>query len=262
MSGGCARHGQNMKWRWLLVGLRIAAMLLTFAAILLPQLLLAAIGHKSFIPPRFLGVIGRIAGLRIQKIGRPASGKLLLLGNHISWLDIPAMAGITKTCFVAQGGLAKFRFLKWLCEQNDTVFIQRDKRGTVSAQVEQVRIALSIHARLTIFPEGTTSDGTGLLPFKSSLLSAVERVEDLDHSVTIQPFALVYEGAPDVSWIDPEPGMSNVCRILSSTKPLRLTIHFLEPLSGDQLASRKSMARAASNAIGDVLGLPAKATAL
>lgn len=241
---------------WLLVGLRMGLMFAAFGLILLPQLLMTLIGQKSYIPPRFLSLIGWLAGLRITKIGKPASGKLLLLGNHISWLDIPAMAGTTKTSFVAQDGLAEFRFLKWLCEQNDTIFIERDLRHTIADQVEQVKNALSNRNRLTIFPEGTTSDGTGLIDFKSSLLAAVERVEDLDHSITIQPFALVYEGAPDVSWIDPEPGMHNVCRILAQTKPIALTVHFLEPLSGDQLASRKTMAAAARQEIGAVLGLP------
>lgn len=242
--------------RWLLVGVRISAMLLLFAVIIVPHLLLTAIGHRSFIPPRFVGVIGWLAGMRIRKIGKPASGKLLLLGNHVSWLDIPAMAGATNTSFVAQDGLAEFRFLKWLCQQNDTVFIQRDLRHTIAAQVTQVKTALANRSRLTIFPEGTTSDGTAMLPFKSSLLSAVERVEELDHSITIQPFALDYEGVPDVSWIDPEPGMRNVCRILARTTPLRLTIHFLEPLSNEQLTDRKAMARGACDAIGKALNLP------
>ena len=71
------------------------------------------------------------------------------------------------------------------------MFIARDERGSVAGQVEQVRAALG-ERPLTIFPEGTTSDGTALLPFKSSLLSAVE---PLPHEVPIQPVALDYADA-------------------------------------------------------------------
>jgi 1-acyl-sn-glycerol-3-phosphate acyltransferase len=233
----------------LLAWLRGLAMLATFAVIGPLQLLMTAFGRRDVLPPPFLAMIGWLAGLKVRVEGKPAPGTLLLLGNHLSWLDVLALAGVCRSAFVAHAGLAQHGFLKWLCDQNDTVFITRDRRGTVAGQVDQVRVALA-RRRLAIFPEGTTGDGVDLLPFKSSLLSAVE---DAVEGVTVQPVALIYEDAAEIAWVDGEPGMDNVRRILSRTRPVCLTIHFLEPLSQTERADRKAMAAAAREAIARAL---------
>jgi 1-acyl-sn-glycerol-3-phosphate acyltransferase len=226
-------------------------MIAVFAAIVLPHMLLSALGKREIVPPRFLGIIGWLAGLRVRTEGCPAAGTLLLLPNHVSWLDILALAGTSRAAFVAHGGLTGHRFLKWLCDQNDTVFVTRERRGTVNRQVEQVREALR-EQPLAIFLEGTTGDGTRLLPFKSALLSAVEGAPD---DAAIQPVALAYEGAAEIAWFGAEPGMNNVRRILSRTRPIRLTVRFLEPLAGPQLADRKAMAQAAQETVARSLAL-------
>lgn len=226
-------------------------MLVAFALLVPLHALLALLGRRDAIPPPFLALIGRLAGLRVTIEGHPAPGTLLLLPNHVSWLDILALAGAARAAFVAHGGLRGHRFLRWLCEQNDTVFVTRDRRGTVGRQVEQVREALR-EQPLAIFLEGTTSDGTGLLPFKSALLSAVEGA---DENIVVQPVALAYEEASEIAWFGGEPGMDNVRRILARTRPVRLTVRFLEPLAGPQVAGRKAMAQAAQEAVGRALGL-------
>jgi lyso-ornithine lipid O-acyltransferase len=215
------------------------------------QVLLSAIGRRDVLPPPFLAAIGWLAGLRVRVEGKPAAGPLLLLANHISWLDILALAGACRSAFVAHAGLAGHGFLKWLCDQNETEFITRDQRGTVGGQVGQVRAALT-RRRLTIFPEGTTGDGIALLPFKSSLLSAVEGA---GAGVTVQPVALDYEEAAAIAWLDDEPGPANVRRVLARTRPVRVTVRFLEPLAGEALAGRKAMAAAAHGAITAALRL-------
>ena len=96
-----------------------------------------------------------------------------------------------------------------------------------------------------------TNDGTALLPFKSSLLSAVE---PLAHDVPIQPVALDYLHAAEIAWFGDEPGMANVNRILSRPGRVELTIKFLEPLAGEALANRKTMTAAAQAAIARALG--------
>jgi len=194
--------------------------------------------------------MGRIAGLSVRTDGTPREGALFL-ANHLSWLDILALAGASRARFVAHSGLTVHGGLKWLCDQNDTVFVMREKRGSVAGQVEQVRAALG-ERPLTIFPEGTTDDGTALRPFKSSLLSAVE---PLAGTVPIQPVALDYVDAPGIAWFDDEPGMANVRRILARPGRVELTIRFLEPLAGEALANRKTMTAAAQAAIAEALRL-------
>lgn len=226
------------------LALRSLGILLVFLLFAPAHLLANAIGRGDLIPPVLLGLMGRVAGLRILTIGAPRPGALFL-ANHQSWLDILALAGQSRTIFVAHSGLAGNAVLKWLCEQNDTVFIKRHRRASVAAQVEQVRGALGDRP-VTIFPEATTNDGTALLPFRSSLLSAVE---PLAGDVPIQPVALDYADAPKVCWHGEEPGLANVRRILSRPGRVELTIRFLEPLAGAALTDRKAMTVAAQGAI-------------
>ena len=80
-------------------------MIAVFALVVLPQLLLSALGRRDILPAPFLALIGWIAGLRVEVEGRPHRGPLLLLGNHVSWLDILALAGTSRTAFVGHGGL-------------------------------------------------------------------------------------------------------------------------------------------------------------
>ena len=200
-------------------------------------------GRREWIPPVFLGTMARLAGVRVRTEGTPRPGALFL-ANHVSWIDILALAGASRAIFVAHSGLTIHGGLKWLCDQNDTVFVTREKRGSVAGQVEQVRAALG-ERPVTIFPEGTTNDGTGLLPFKSSLLSAVE---PLAGEVPIQPVALAYRDAPEVAWFAGEPGMINVRKVLSR-KRTELTIRFLDPLADEALTNRKTMTAAAQAAI-------------
>lgn len=240
----------NLGWRWALVAGRVALWVLAFAAIIIPHFVLTLSGRREIIPPLFLGMLARIAGVRTRVVGEPLPGALLL-GNHVSWLDILALSGVSGTAFVAHDGLSEHPFLEWLCLQNETVFITRDQRGTVSAQVAQVTERLG-HRRLTIFPEATTSDGVSLLPFRSSLLSAVERVS---HDVPVQPFALDFAEAPAIAWVGDEPGLANFRRIMARTRPIHLTIRFLAPLAGDELTNRKTMAAAAQDKVATALGM-------
>ena len=205
------------------------------------------VGLRDLVPPIFLGFMARIAGVRVRTEGTLRPGALLL-ANHESWLDVLALAGASRAIFVAHSGLSVHGGLKWLCDQNDTVFITRERRGSVADQVAQVRAALG-ERPVTIFPEGTTNDGTALLPFRSSLLAAVE---PLAHEVPIQPVALDYPDALEIAWFDGEAGMANVRKILARRRT-ELTIRFLEPLSGEALANRKTMTTAAREAIARAL---------
>jgi 1-acyl-sn-glycerol-3-phosphate acyltransferase len=223
---------------------------LGFLVIVPLHVLVMLAGRRDLVPPLFLGTMGRIAGLRVRTEGTPRPGALLL-ANHVSWLDVLALAGASRARFVAHSGLTVHGGLKWLCDQNDTVFIARERRGSVAGQVEQVRAALGDRP-LAIFPEGTTDDGTFLHPFKSALLSAVE---PLAHEVPVQPVALDYADAAAIAWFGPEPGMTNVRRILARRGRVELTIRFLEPLAGVALADRKAMAVAAQAAIAEALRL-------
>jgi 1-acyl-sn-glycerol-3-phosphate acyltransferase len=230
---------------WALIGLRLALLVLLLVACAPLHLLWRVLGLGRWWPRVFLSGVGLVAGLHCQVEGKPAKGALLL-ANHVSWLDIPALAHASGSAFVAHDGLAAFPVLKWLCEMNDTVFIARHRRGSVAEQAQQVRQALDQSGVLTLFPEGTTSDGTGVLPFKSALLSALD---PLPAGVAVQPVALVYADVPRIAWVGEEHGLDNFKRILARLRPVTLAIRFLPPLAGADLADRKAVAAAAQRAI-------------
>jgi 1-acyl-sn-glycerol-3-phosphate acyltransferase len=234
---------------WALIAFRLLLMVLVLVACTPLHLLWRVVGAGRWWPRVFLSSIGMIAGLHIRIEGRPAKGALLL-ANHVSWLDIPALSHATGTAFVAHDGLAAFPFLKWLCEMNDTVFIARTDRSSIAAQVQQVRMAMDQRGSLTLFPEGTTSDGTGLLPFKSSLLSALD---PLPRGAVVQPVLLNYEDAARIAWIGEEHGVDNFKRILARLRPVRLTMKFLPPLDNAALGDRKAISAAARAAIAEAM---------
>jgi 1-acyl-sn-glycerol-3-phosphate acyltransferase len=225
----------------MLVALRLvlmAALLIVCAPL---HLVWRLVGAGRWWPRVFLASVGAVAGLHLRIEGRPEKGALLI-ANHVSWLDIPALSHATGSAFVAHDGLAAFPFLKWLCEMNDTVFIARHDRASIAVQVQQVRDAMAARGTLTLFPEGTTSDGTELLPFKSSLLSATE---PLPPGARIQPVLLAYDDAAGIAWVGEEHGLDNFLRILARLRPIGVTLWFQAPLEGAALADRKAISAAA-----------------
>ncbi len=232
---------------WLRVTLRLLGMVLLLVACLPLYYLCHWTMPRNPVPPFFLAGVGKLAGLRMTVQGQKVHRGALLIGNHVSWLDIPALAATTGSAFVGHDGLASMPVLKWLCAMNNTVFIARHERASVHSQVEQVREALSESGALTIFPEGTTSDGTGLLPFKSSLLSAFE---PMPAGITVQPVLLDYgPESADIAWIGEEHGLDNFLRMLARRRPIELRIVFLPVLAGSDLASRKTIVSAARTAM-------------
>ena len=242
---------------WLLVAIRLGLMLGWLGLCVVLYYLWHPFTQANPWPRVFLGGIAWIAGIEVTHTGAQAHGSgdargVFLFANHVSWIDIPAIAGATGSAFVAHDGLAAIGPLRWLCEMNDTVFVARHDRASVGRQVEQVREAIRDTGALTIFPEGTTSDGTDLLPFKSSLLSALDPVPA---GIAVQPIWLDYgPEAADIAWVGEESGLDNFLRILARVRPVELRLHFLPPLTGEALTNRKTLAAAGRAAIVQAMG--------
>lgn len=243
MSRGRKPAGQKLR-----IARRLAAIVCWLALCLLFDRIARLLRMRNPWPRLFLMGFGHLAGLRVAREGALPHGPVLILANHLSWLDIAALAGSCNAAFVAHDGLAGHPALEFLCRLNDTVFIARHQRGTVGGQVGEIAAALARGRPLTIFPEGTTNDGTGLLPFKSSLLSVAERSD-----AQVVPVALDYAEAAQIAWVGEDPGPRNFFDILARREPVRLRLAILPPLSGDAAANRKTMALAARAAIATAL---------
>ena len=235
----------SSRWR---AALRIAGLALLFLACVGPHLVARRLGRSRW-PRRFLAGSGWICGLDVSTRGELAGKRCLLLANHTSWLDVPVLATASGTAFVSKAELGSQPFLRWLADQNRTVYVDRaDKRG-LHGQVAAVREALGEHQPLAIFPEATVANGARLLPFRPALLSAAVPPPP---GVAIQPVAIDYGAATlSLGWTPGEPGLVNALRILGRKGRMAITVHFLESLDPD--FDRKAMARAAHDAIADAL---------
>ena len=227
--------------------LRIIRRFFLMVAALLVCLPLHLIAHPftrhSPFPRLFLRSFAWIAGARVEVVGIPLQRQVFFLANHVSWLDIPALAGASGTAFVAKAEIAQAPLIGWLCRLNHTVFVQREARRDVAAQVNALRDALAENHAVTIFPEGTTTDGRSLLPFKTAMLKVLEPPPG---EVMVQPVLLDYGAQSEfIGWVGAESGVSNAMKILARRGNFVLRVHFLEPFTPVQYPGRKAIAAAA-----------------
>lgn len=205
------------------------------------------ISYGSPFPMWFLGVTGWIVGARVERYGTPLRRDVFFISNHVSWVDILTIAGASGTAFVAKAELAEAPVVGWLCGLNRTVFVKRENRLGVADQINQLREALMDNWSVTVFPEGTTTDGHSLLPFKSSMLSVLEPPPP---GVLVQPIVLDYGDVAEwIGWVGNESGVNNFRRVLSRKGSFRLGIHFLEPFSPEEYRGRKAIAAKAREEI-------------
>jgi lyso-ornithine lipid O-acyltransferase len=189
--------------------------------------------------------------LRITSVGKPITRNTLYIANHVSWLDIFAVAASTGSAFVAKADMAPWPVIGWMATLNNSVYVAREDRLSVAAQAAAIQTALSNGQPLTLFPEGTTANGTELLPFRSSLLAAVAPPPP---GISIQPIAIDYgKNAPFVAWTEDESVGVNAFRVLGRPGGLDVTLHFMDPLDLINCQDRKTISAFSRTAISTAL---------
>ena len=126
--------------------------------------------------------------IRLHVQGQPGiSGPMLLVANHISWLDIVVMHAARHCRFVSKSDIREWPIIGTLATGCDTLFIQRTNRRDAMRVVQEMTLALQNGDVVAIFPEGTTSDGLHLLPFHANLIQAAIAAD-----APVQPVALKF----------------------------------------------------------------------
>jgi 1-acyl-sn-glycerol-3-phosphate acyltransferase len=116
----------------------------------------------------------KIFGYRADISGQiPTSG--LLISNHLSYLDIPAIAAATPAVFVSKADVKDWPLFGWLARWSGSIFIERERRLHVGEVNKAIEAALADGALVVLFPEGTSTNGENLLPFRTSLLEPAVR---------------------------------------------------------------------------------------
>ena len=170
-----------------------------------------------------LGVALTVAGTP------PRAGPVLLVANHISWLDILVLHAARHCRFVAKSDVRHWPLIGRLATGGGTLYIERASRRDAMRVVHHMAQALEDGDILAVFPEGTTGDGTGLLPFHANLIQAA-----ISASVPIQPVALAFldglTGRPSqaMSYIGDESLVGSVWRTLGA-RQLRALVTYGTP---------------------------------
>jgi 1-acyl-sn-glycerol-3-phosphate acyltransferase len=132
----------------------------------------------------------RTLQIGVDASGTPAVGPVLLVANHVSWLDILVLNAMAPARFVAKADMRHWPLLGWLVACGGTLFIERERKRDALRVVHHVAEALRGGERVALFPEGTTADGHALLPFHANLLQAAIAV-----GTPVQPTALRFSDA-------------------------------------------------------------------
>ena len=236
---------------WVRFTLRLLAIIALLMVMVPAHYLYRVFAYGSPFPMWFLRYAARIVGARVKTVGTPLRRDVFFISNHISWIDILALAGASGTAFVAKQELSEVPVISWLCRLNRTVFVKRENRMGVAEQINALKEALQDNWSVTVFPEGTVTDGQSLLPFKSSMLSVLEPPPP---GVMVQPVMLDYGVvAEEIGWVGLETGVNNAKRIMARKGTFRLTIHFLEPFSPEDHRGRKAIAAKARVEIEEAL---------
>ena len=237
---------------WVRFVLRTLGILLGLLVSVPLHYLYRVFAYGSPFPMLFLRYTAWIIGARVKIHGTPLRRDVFFIANHVSWVDILALAGATGTAFVAKFELSQVPVIGWLCRLNRTVFVKRENRMGVAQQINALKEALADNWSVTVFPEGTTTDGRSLLPFKSSMLSVLEPPPA---GVLVQPVVLDYgDVAEFIGWIGEEGGVNNSMRVMGRKGSFPLRITYLEPFSPQDYRRRKAIAAQARLEIEQELG--------
>ena len=232
---------------WLRFGFRLAGLLLLLLIFVPLHYLYRIFKYGSPFPMLFLRFAGWTIGARVKPIGAHLKRDVFYIANHVSWVDILALAGASGTAFVAKAELAEVPIIGWLCSLNRTVHVKRENRLGIAEQINALREALEDNWSVTVFPEGTTTDGQSLLPFKTSMLSVLEPPPK---DVLVQPVLIDYgDVGEEIGWIGEESGINNAKRILARRGSFEIKLHFLEPFSPEEFRGRKAVGARARAAI-------------
>ena len=118
---------------------------------------------------------------------------MLLISNHISWLDIIVISTLAPLHFIAKREVADWPFFGWLAKLQRSLFVDRERRTAVKDVAHEIAERLKAGERMVLFAEGTSSDGNQILPFKSALIGAAAlAAEEEGEGADVQTLTLAY----------------------------------------------------------------------
>ncbi|MDE2580043.1 MAG: 1-acyl-sn-glycerol-3-phosphate acyltransferase [Rhodospirillales bacterium] len=200
----------------------------------------------------------RLLGMQVRVIGAPAGHAerpVVFVSNHSSWLDVPVLGSRVPACFIAKGEVAGWPFVGWVAKLGRTEFVSR-QRGATGRERDAMRHRLAKGDNLVLFPEGTTSDGSRVMPFRSAFFAVAEG----SAPPLIQPVSVVYDrlaglptgraSRPLFSWYGDMDLAGHYWR-LARHRGMRATVLLHTPIDPAAFADRKALTRAVWTVVAD-----------
>lgn len=186
----------------------------------------------------------------LPRVDRP----ILIVANHVSWLDIQAIHSVCRVRFVAKSEVRQWPALGWLAARTGTLFVYRGRRRHATEINRAIHSAFAVGDMIAVFPEGTTTDGRQLLRFHASLLQPA-----VDEQALVVPLALRYtnaKGEIDVapSYVGERTLLESVAAVIRA-RDLRAELLLLPPFETEG-RSRRELALLTQSAIASALNLP------
>lgn len=242
--------------------LRAAAILGGFGAITLPLMPVQAALLRTSprlarkFPHWYHRQLCRLLGIRLHVEGRIVeNAPVLVVANHVSWLDIPVLSAVAPLSFVAKKEVGTWPFVSSLARLQRSVFIDRTRRTAVGHTTNEIIERLKSGDTIVLFAEGTSSDGNRVLPFKTPLFAAVKPTLANGHTevgACVQTLTIAYthlHGIPLsrtrrslVGWYGDMEMASHAWELLKAG-PLDAKIHISPPVPLSDFTDRKELAR-------------------
>jgi lyso-ornithine lipid O-acyltransferase len=248
--------------------IRRAALALAWTLLCMPvqACLLLLPGTPKILFSRFYwAMLCRLIGLHVRVIGSVAERTdndrpVVFVSNHSSWLDVPVLGGNLYACFIAKEDVSRWPVIRTVARLGRTVYVRRTRSSTGRERDDMVA-RLAGGDNLVLFPEGTTSDGSRVLPFRSAFLSVAELpVTPEGRTPIVQPVSVVYDrlaglptgraARPLFAWYGDMDIGSHFWR-LAQHKGLRATVLLHQPVDPAAFASRKALAQATWQIVAD-----------
>ncbi|CAL9315321.1 lysophospholipid acyltransferase family protein [Streptomyces sp. SudanB25_2051] len=186
----------------------------------------------------------RAFGVRVRVTGAPPPpGPLLVVANHVSWLDVPLVAAVLPGRMVAKREVRHWPLLGRLAALGGTHFLDRDRLRALPGAVRDLAGSLAAGHRVVVFPEGSTWCGRAHGAFRPAAFQAA-----LDAGAAVQPVRITYRPAGPAAFVGDDPLAASLWRVAAAGR-LTAEIRLLEPVPHGAHPDRRALARAARTAV-------------
>jgi lyso-ornithine lipid O-acyltransferase len=187
-----------------------------------------------------------ILGIGYAVRGVPMQGGGAVVANHASWLDIFTLNACQRVTFVSKAEVAGWPGIGWLARATGTVFIARDRREAKD-HADVLTDRLRAGQRLLFFPEGTSTDGLRVLPFKSTLFASLFDAA-LDNGMRVQPVSVIYHAPRGTDrrhygWWGDMGFAPHLVQTLAAWRQGSVEVVFHDTVLVSDFASRKALAQ-------------------